>query len=137
MKLLCRYFLAVYILVWATRMAYAQEALTWDDCVKEAAKNHPDLISATEAVKASEAARRITASSQYPRADGRVSGSVAKSTGSDTEDTYSTSLTGSQLVFDGKKPSMTLRRRRKKLLRQNRIFAMFQVMCAGLCARHS
>jgi len=81
----------------------AQEVLTWDDCVREAAKNNPDLISAGEAVRSSEAAEKISASGQYPQIDGRVSGALTKSSGSATAETYSADLSGSQLVFDAKK----------------------------------
>jgi len=31
--------------------AGAEETLTWGDCVREAAKNHPDLIAAVQEVK--------------------------------------------------------------------------------------
>ncbi len=41
--------------------ALAEEILTWEDCVKEAAKNHPDLIAAQESIKQSEASKKITA----------------------------------------------------------------------------
>ena len=40
----------------------AEEALTWGDCIKEAAKNHPDLIAAQESVKQSSADKDATAS---------------------------------------------------------------------------
>jgi len=81
----------------------AEEILTWEDCVKEAAKNHPDLISATEAVKGSEAAQKISSSGQYPQVDAGMSGTMTKSTGRASAESYSASLSGSQLVFDGKK----------------------------------
>ena len=81
----------------------AEEVLTWEDCVKEAAKNHPDLISATEAIKESEAARTVSASGQYPQVNASAGGTITKSTGHATADSYSASLTGSQLVFDGMK----------------------------------
>ncbi|MDD4941464.1 MAG: TolC family protein, partial [Candidatus Omnitrophica bacterium] len=80
-----------------------QEVLTWDDCVGEAAKNNPDLISAGEAVRSSEAAKKISASGQYPQIDGRVSGALTKSSGSAAAESYSADLSGSQLVFDAKK----------------------------------
>jgi outer membrane protein TolC len=81
----------------------AEEILTWEDCVKEAAKNHPDLISATEVVKGSEAAQSISASGQYPQVDASLSGTVTKATGRASSESYSASLSGSQLLFDGKK----------------------------------
>ena len=103
MTKLFHYILALQIFFLAMCQAHAQESMTWDDCVKEAAKNHPDLISATEGIKASEAARTVTSSGQYPQVDASMSGSAAKSTGSASSESYSASLTGSQLVFDGRK----------------------------------
>jgi outer membrane protein TolC len=83
--------------------AGAEEVLTWEDCVHESAKNHPDLIAATEGVKGSEAARAVSASGEYPQVDAKVTGSTSKSSGQARSENYSTALSGSQLVFDGKK----------------------------------
>ena len=92
--------------------AGAEELLSWQDCVKEAAKNHPDLISAQEAIKASEASKDISASSLYPQIDSSIAGSTAGTTTEaggvktkKTTDSYSYGLTGSQLIFDGSKTS--------------------------------
>ncbi len=86
----------------------AEEVLTWQDCIKEAAKNHPDLISAQEGVKQSEASKKITASTLFPQIDSSVSGSTAKTTSttsgvttSKTTDTYKYGVTATQLLFDG------------------------------------
>lgn len=84
----------------------AEEILAWQECIKEAAKNHPDLIAAGEEIKQSEAGRKITASALFPQVDSSLSGTTARSdTGktSSTADTYSYGLTGSQLLFDGNK----------------------------------
>lgn len=83
---------------------YADGALTWKECVKEAARNHPDLISAEESVKQSEAAKKITASALFPQVDSSLSASTAKASSSGkAADTYSYGVTGNQLVFDGTK----------------------------------
>jgi len=90
----------------AFNTAAAGEILTWQDCVREAAKNHPDLIAATEEVKQSEASKKITASTLYPQVDGNVGASTAKTagtSGSSTGDSYTYGVTGTQLVFDGTK----------------------------------
>ncbi|MCX5704636.1 MAG: TolC family protein [Candidatus Omnitrophica bacterium] len=82
----------------------AEEVLTWDACIKEAAINHPDLIAAQEQVKESEASKKITASTLYPQVDATLSGSSARNdTGisNSNGDTYTYGVTGSQLVFDG------------------------------------
>jgi outer membrane protein TolC len=102
MKLLC-IILTLCMLCAPGYLVCAEEILTWEDCVKEAAKNHPDLISATEAVKGSEAAQAISASGQYPQVDASLSGTVTKAAGRASTESYSASLSGSQLVFDGKK----------------------------------
>jgi len=88
----------------------AEEILTWQDCIKEAAKNHPDLISAQESVKQSEASKKITASTIFPQINTSVEGSTAKtrttasgSTTSKTTDTYQYGATATQLLFDGLK----------------------------------
>ena len=46
--------------------ARAEELMTWDDCVKEAAKNHPDLVSAQMSIKSAQADKTITASGLFP-----------------------------------------------------------------------
>jgi len=86
--------------------AAAEEILTWQDCIKEAAKNHPDLIAAEETVKQSEASKKITASTLYPQIDSNLNASTAKTAGattSATADKYTYGVTGTQLVFDGTK----------------------------------
>jgi outer membrane protein TolC len=81
----------------------AQELFTWEECIKEAAKNHPDLISASEAIKESEAAKKITSSGEYPQVSASLSASTSKAGNNRSVDSYSTSLSASQLLFDGKK----------------------------------
>lgn len=82
----------------------AEEVLTWGECIKEAAKNHPDLIAAVEQVKQSEASKKITASTLYPQVDSNLSASTGRTdtgTSNSTSDSYSYGVTGSQLIFDG------------------------------------
>lgn len=79
------------------------EILTWQDCVKEAAKNHPALISAEEKIKQSEESKNITKSAVFPQINSTLSGGTAQSASGVTTDTYSYGVTGSQLLFDGKK----------------------------------
>jgi outer membrane protein TolC len=66
----------------------AQEVLTWDACIKEAAKNHPDLIAAQEQVKESEASKKITASTLYPQVDASVTASTARNDTGITSSTF-------------------------------------------------
>jgi outer membrane protein TolC len=88
----------------------AEEILAWQDCIKEAQKNHPDLISAEENVKQLEAGKKITASTLFPQIDSNVGGSTAKTTTttsgtktSKTTDTYTYGVSATQLLFDGTK----------------------------------
>ena len=87
--------------------AAAEETLTWQNCVREAAKNHPDLIAAQAQIKESEAAKGITASTLYPQINSNLSASTARTSsgtaGSSTADSYNYGVTGTQLVFDGLK----------------------------------
>jgi outer membrane protein TolC len=90
--------------------AYAGEPMTWQDCIQEAAQNHPDLISSSEKLKQAKADKAITQSAILPQISSDLSrnrtGIKAKNeiTGvatSSTKDTYSYSISGKQLLFDG------------------------------------
>lgn len=88
------------------RNALADEAYSWQDCIKEAAKNHPDLIAAGEGVKQSEAAKRVTASTLFPQINSNLDASRARTdsgTSSATNDSYQLGVSGTQLIFDGLK----------------------------------
>jgi len=81
----------------------AEEALTWQDCVKEAKKNHPDLISAEEVVNQTKASKTIAVSAMLPQISTDVSQNTAKSSTNNGTDTYSYGITAQQLLFDGLK----------------------------------
>ena len=93
------------------RPARAQEILTWGDCLKEAHKNNPDLISAEEDINIQKAGKDITASTLYPQISANAAGSTSKTsttgssgiTTSATSDSYTYGVSGSQLIFDGSK----------------------------------
>ncbi|MDP1854124.1 MAG: TolC family protein [Candidatus Omnitrophota bacterium] len=105
-RLITIFFSAIFFFCILFNLAIADEILTWQDCVREAAKNHPDLISAEEKVKQSEADKKITGSALLPQVDGTVSASTAKTdtgTTSSTTDSYSYGASGTQLLFDGTK----------------------------------
>lgn len=98
-SLLCFNFSAVNV--------YAQETLTWEDCIKEAAKNHPDLIAAEQEIKQSEATKRITASTLYPQIDSNLDASTQRTASNKAvasiTDSYNYGLSATQLIFDGMK----------------------------------
>jgi len=83
----------------------AEEILSWQDCLTEAKKNHPDLIYAAETVNKEKADRATTVSSLYPQIGATLGASTTESETSGsaktTTDTYSYGLSGSQLIFDG------------------------------------
>ncbi|MFA6216977.1 MAG: TolC family protein [Candidatus Omnitrophota bacterium] len=92
------------------RPGIAGEVLSWQDCIKEAAKNNPDLISSQEGIKESRAGKSITASALFLQIDGSLSASTSKTTAtsaitgakiSTSTDSYSYGVSGTQLLFDG------------------------------------
>ncbi|MDD4899604.1 MAG: TolC family protein [Candidatus Omnitrophica bacterium] len=86
--------------------AGAEEQLSWHDCIREAAKNHPDLIAAQEQVVQSQAAKDITASGLYPQVDATLDASTGRTSSGgsgSTSDSYNYGVSGTQLIFDGTK----------------------------------
>jgi outer membrane protein TolC len=83
--------------------ARAEDTLTWEDCVKEAQKNHPDLISSREALNQTKANKAITTSNLLPQISSSLSEKTSRTTSATQTDTYSYSVTGEQLLFDGLK----------------------------------
>jgi len=97
----------LFFVFFALESSDAQEILSWQDCIKEAAKNHPDLIAAEEIVKQSQASKDITASTLYPQVNSNLNASTARSAtdravGS-ISDSYTYGVSGTQLIFDGLK----------------------------------
>ncbi|MFH1889151.1 MAG: TolC family protein [Candidatus Omnitrophota bacterium] len=88
----------------------AEEVLSWKDCIREAQKNHPDLISAQEQVNKSVADREVTKSGLFPQVTADLGATTTKSsTKSKTTRTYDYGVSGSQLVFDGSKTEQELK----------------------------
>ncbi len=80
---------------------YAEEILTWDDCVIEAAKNHPNLISAQENLKQSRADKSITMSTILPQIGADASDKKSETDAKKEYEASSYGITGRQLLFDG------------------------------------
>jgi outer membrane protein TolC len=89
-----------------------KKPLTWLECVALAQKNHPDLISAQESVKVSQAGLDITESGQFPQVTASAGVSASKSrirndntggTTGKTSHSYSYGANARQLIFDGAK----------------------------------
>ncbi|MFH1397555.1 MAG: TolC family protein [Candidatus Omnitrophota bacterium] len=94
----------------------AGELLTWQDCVKEAQKNHPDLISAEENVKQNQAGKKITTSSLFPQIDGSLGASTSKTSSTSsgvttkkTTENYNYGAAAEQLIFDAGKTGNNLK----------------------------
>jgi len=109
-KILKTYLIVTVLLLLFSNSVFAEEILSWQDCIKEAAKNNPNLIAAQEGIKESQASKAITASSLFPQIDSSLSASTAKTTAtnavtgaktSTTTDSYSYGVSGTQLLFDG------------------------------------
>ena len=92
----------IFLIVGFGNLYAAEEILTWGGCIKEAAKNHPDLIASQEIIKQSEASKQQTASGLFPQITSSLSAQTAQSSGQETN-TYGYGVSGSQLLFDGNK----------------------------------
>ncbi|UCD83244.1 MAG: TolC family protein [Deltaproteobacteria bacterium] len=95
-------FITVFLLFFASVPdgTSAEEILTWEDCLNEAKKNHPDLVSAEAKIDQAKANKTIASSNLLPQINGDMS---FRALGSDNQrsDTYSYGITGRQLLFDG------------------------------------
>ena len=97
-------FIILFLFCFGAPQVFAQEVLTWGDCLAEAKKNHPDLIAAQENINQKKSAKTITASGLYPQISADMSASTSKrsaSGSSSTADSYSYGVSGTQLLFDG------------------------------------
>ena len=81
----------------------AEEVLTWQDCVKEARKNNPDLVSAKEVVNQYKADKAIAISPLLPQISTEASQRTSRSTQDIRTDTAGYGITAQQLLFDGLK----------------------------------
>jgi outer membrane protein TolC len=97
-----QFFWILIFLAWPNRALMAQDLLSWGDCIREAAKNHPDLIASYEAIKQSEATKKQTASALFPQITANLNAQTANASGR-TTDTYAYGVSGTQLIFDGVK----------------------------------
>jgi len=91
---------------------HCEDILTWEDCLREAGKNNPDLISAVEGVNQQKAAKAVTASSLYPQVNSSLSASRTRTESATTTagakpetvtNSFSYGVSGTQLLFDGLK----------------------------------
>ncbi len=85
--------------------AAAVEILAWEDCVKEAKKNNPDLVSAREVINRAKANKAISRSDMLPQVRSDLTVETAESAGQGQTETYSYGIRAEQLLFDGFKTS--------------------------------
>jgi TolC family type I secretion outer membrane protein len=105
--------IAVFLLFLSAALtdAKAEEVLTWEDCLKEAKENHPDLISAQEQLNQARADKAIARSEFLPQISSNLSektSQTATATATTRTETYSYDVTGTQLLFDGFKTSYSI-----------------------------
>lgn len=89
------------LLLFFSNETKAEEILTWNDCVREAIKNHPDLISASGKLKQSKADKSITISTMLPQISADASDKKLETDANKEYESSSYSITGKQLLFDG------------------------------------
>lgn len=116
---------SIIILLAGRGSVFADEVFEWEDCVREAKRQHPDLMSAMEKINQAKASKEITRSAVMPQITGNASETTAKgatfgSAGTGTpsdvavssrrkpKTTYEYDLSGQQLLFDGFKTSFDL-----------------------------
>jgi len=87
--------------VYTTRLYAEGDIITWDICVRDAEKYNPDLISAREALFQAKKDKVSVQSKNLPQINGSAGKSSSKTEGSDRTDSYSYSVSGRQLLFDG------------------------------------
>jgi TolC family type I secretion outer membrane protein len=98
-------FLILFFMIICLHEALAEDALLWKDCLTEAGKNNPDLISALENVHQQEAGKAIKQSGYYPQIIASADASTSKQEDSKKTKSYSMGVSGTQLIFDGFKTS--------------------------------
>ncbi len=81
--------------------SYAQDVLTWQECVRQARQHNPELASAIEDITQAISDKDISLSAVLPQIDTEASAKRFKSSGRDRADSYSYGVTGRQLIFDG------------------------------------
>jgi len=103
---------------------FAAETLTWEQCVQEAARNHPDLRSASEAVRQAEAQRAVDYGGLLPSLSvstgGNRTGTLSGTSGTQSslsgvgvsrDGSWTLVASASQLLYDGGKTRNTVESR--------------------------
>jgi outer membrane protein TolC len=102
-KYLKHIFVLLFFISLPTLDLQAQEILTWEDCVKEATQNNPDLISSAEKLVQAKTNLTGAKSSYLPQINGSAGAQESKTEGLDKNQSYNYGISGRQLLFDGLK----------------------------------
>lgn len=94
-------FIVLSVLSFYIHGAVAQEVLTWQDCLREAAKNHPDLVVAHESIEQFKAQKTVATSGLFPQVTASAGLSTAESDRTGNTKSSSYGVSGEQLLFDG------------------------------------
>lgn len=94
--------------------SFAEEMITWRECVAGSLNNHPDLQSAREKMKQADANVGIARSGLFPLIDASSSLSRVKSAAENrATPSYSVGISGKQLLFDSGKTFYDLKNRQR------------------------
>ena len=88
--------------------AWSAQALSWEDCVREARAANPELLSAQAKLEQAVASKDITRSTRLPQVSAAAGHSISKAEGRDSAKSSSYSVSGRQLLFDGSKAANDL-----------------------------
>ena len=83
--------------------AQGENAISWEDCVKEARANNPDLVASRERLIQTRMSKVSARSGLLPQVNASLSTDRSKGSGMETSASYGYSVRGSQLLFDGLK----------------------------------
>lgn len=78
-----------------------EKILTWEDCVREAVANHPDLAAQSEAVKQAGSSLQISLGAMLPQVSGGLSFNNSWDENLSPSRRWNASLSVQQLLFDG------------------------------------
>jgi outer membrane protein TolC len=89
-------------LVGSAALAGSATVLSWSDCVREAAKNNPQLAASREVINQRKAQKWVATSPMLPQISGEASASKTDTfSGGNRKDNNTYSAKGEQLIFDG------------------------------------
>lgn len=108
----------------STDSGSAQDALTWQECVRKTQENNPDLISAIEDVKQAVSDKDISLSIMGPQVDIDASAKRSKTGDSARSDTYAYNIASQQLLFDGFKTASEVTKAEKTVLARQYNYAV-------------